>query len=74
MTWEKAASPMPMLPGDIGITLIIWTTILEIKLLKKLGYWLRISNDIKDEFLEAKTQVKKIATFRLNEIMNNSYN
>ena len=33
----------------------------------------RMSNDIKDEFLEAKTQVKKIATFRLNEIMNNSY-
>ena len=33
----------------------------------------RISNDIKEEFLEAKTQVKKIATFRLNEIMNNSY-
>ena len=33
----------------------------------------RMSNDTKDEFLEAKTQVKKIATFRLNEIMNNSY-
>ena len=33
----------------------------------------RISNDVKDEFLEAKIQVKKIATFRLNEIMNNSY-
>jgi OHCU decarboxylase len=33
----------------------------------------RISNDIKDEFLEAKTQVKKIATFRLNEIMNSRY-
>ena len=33
----------------------------------------RISNDFKDEFLEAKIQVKKIATFRLNEIMNNSY-
>ena len=33
----------------------------------------RISNDIKDEFLEAKTQVKKIATFRLNEIINNNY-
>ena len=33
----------------------------------------RVFNDIKDEFLEAKTQVKKIATFRLNEIMNNSY-
>ena len=33
----------------------------------------RISNDIKDEFLEAKTQVKKIATFRLSEIMNNNY-
>ena len=32
----------------------------------------RISNDVKDEFLEAKIQVKKIATFRLNEIMNNS--
>ena len=34
----------------------------------------RIANDVKDEFLEAKIQVKKIATFRLNEIMNNSYN
>ena len=33
----------------------------------------RISNDIKDEFLGAKTQVKKIATFRLSEIMNNNY-
>jgi len=33
----------------------------------------RMSNDIKDEFLEAKKQVKKIATFRLDEIMNNSY-
>ena len=33
----------------------------------------RISNDVKDEFLEAKIQVKKIATFRLNEIMNNRY-
>ena len=32
----------------------------------------RISNDVKDEFLEAKIQVKKIATLRLNEIMNNS--
>ena len=31
----------------------------------------RISNDIKDEFLEAKTEVKKNATIRLNEIMNN---
>ena len=30
----------------------------------------RISNDIEDEFLEAKKQVKKIATFRLNEIIN----
>ena len=28
----------------------------------------RISNDIESEFLEAKKQVKKIATFRLNEI------
>ena len=28
----------------------------------------RISNDIEIEFLEAKKQVKKIATFRLNEI------
>ena len=38
------------------------------------NFRLRISNDVKDEFLEAKIQVKKIATFRLNEIMNNSYN
>ena len=30
----------------------------------------RISNNINDEFLEAKKQVKKIATFRLNEIIN----
>ena len=30
----------------------------------------RISNDVEDEFLEAKKQVKKIATFRLNEIIN----
>ena len=30
----------------------------------------RISNDIEIEFLEAKKQVKKIATFRLNEILN----
>ena len=30
----------------------------------------RISNDIEIEFLEAKKQVKKIATFRLNEISN----
>jgi len=30
----------------------------------------RISNNIKDEFPEAKKQVKKIATFRLNEIIN----
>ena len=28
----------------------------------------RISNDVEDEFLEAKKQVKKIATFRLSEI------
>jgi len=30
----------------------------------------RISNGVEDEFLEAKKQVKKIATFRLNEIIN----
>ena len=30
----------------------------------------RISNDIEIEFLEAKKQVKKIATFRLNKITN----
>jgi len=30
----------------------------------------RISNDVEGEFLEAKKQVKKIATFRLNEIIN----
>ena len=30
----------------------------------------RISNDVEIEFLEAKKQVKKIATFRLNEISN----
>ena len=30
----------------------------------------RISNDVEEEFLEAKKQVKKIATFRLNEIIN----
>ncbi len=30
----------------------------------------RISNDIEIEFLEAKKQVKKIATFRLNKILN----
>ena len=29
----------------------------------------RISNGVEDEFLEAKKQVKKIATFRLNEII-----
>ncbi len=28
----------------------------------------RILNDVESEFLEAKKQVKKIATFRLNEI------
>ena len=28
----------------------------------------RISYDIKDEFIEAKKQVKKIASLRLNEI------
>ena len=28
----------------------------------------RIQSDVKSEFLEAKKQVKKIATFRLNEI------
>ena len=28
----------------------------------------RIKNDVESEFLEAKKQVKKIATFRLNEI------
>ena len=37
------------------------------------NFRLRISNDIENEFLEAKTQVKKIATFRLNEIMNSRY-
>ena len=30
----------------------------------------RISSDVEGEFLEAKKQVKKIATFRLNEIIN----
>ena len=30
----------------------------------------RISNDVESEFKEAKKQVKKIATFRLNEIIN----
>ena len=30
----------------------------------------RISNGVEDEFLEAKKQVKKIATFRHNEIIN----
>ena len=30
----------------------------------------RILNDIESEFEEAKNQVKKIATFRLNEIIN----
>ena len=34
---------------------------------------LYFEDDIENEFLEAKTQVKKIATFRLNEIMNSRY-
>ena len=31
----------------------------------------RINNDYQKEFTEAKTQVKKIALFRLNEILEN---
>jgi len=33
----------------------------------------RIKNDLEEEFIEAKTQVKKIALFRLNEVLNINY-
>ena len=34
ITWENAASPTPILPGDRGITLTICTTKLDIKFCK----------------------------------------
>ena len=33
----------------------------------------RIKNDLQEEFNEAKLQVKKIALFRLNEVLNINY-